>query len=68
MVTVDPIGDVIKAVELFVEVALTDPLTAVLVAIGGLLTTVAMAALAGLSTGGAVTFFLRLLERPDQPD
>lgn len=68
MVEVTPIEDAIRAVELFTEVALTDPLSAVLVALGGLLTFAAVAALGGLSAGGAVTFFLRLLEEPDRPD
>ena len=68
MVTVDPVGDAIRAVELFTEVALTDPLSALLVAVGGLFTVAATAVLGGLSAGGAVTFLLRLLEQPDRPD
>lgn len=68
MVEVDPLQDAIESAELFTDVALADPLSAVLVALGGLLTAVAVAVFGGLSAGGLVSYFLRLLERPDRPD
>lgn len=68
MVAVDPVGNAIEAVRLFTEVALSDPLSAVLIALGGLLTVAAMAVFGGLSAGAAVSFFQRLLEEPDRPN
>ncbi|PSQ37729.1 hypothetical protein BRD10_04810 [Halobacteriales archaeon SW_12_71_31] len=68
MVEVDPLQDAIESAKLFTDVALSDPLSAVLVALGGLLTAVAVAVFGGLSAGGLVSYVLRLLERPDRPD
>jgi len=68
MVAVDPLGNLVRMVELFADVVLAGPLSAVLVALGGLLTGVAVMAFGGLSAGGAVSFVLRLLEQPDRPD
>lgn len=68
MVTVDPIEDAIRAVELFTDVALGDPLSAVLVALGGLATGAALLAFGGLSAGGLVSYGRRLLEAPDRRD
>jgi len=68
MVTIDPIGDAVRAVELFTDVALADPLSALLIAVGGLFTVAATAVLGGLSAGAAVTFVLRLLEQPDRQE
>ena len=68
MIEVDPLQDAIESVKLFTEVALSDPLSAVLVALGGLLTAVAVTVFGGLSAGGLVSYFLRLLEQPDRPD
>jgi len=68
MVEVDPLQDAIESAELFTDVVLAGPLSAVLVALGGLLTGVAVMAFGGLSAGGAVSFVLRLFEQPDRPD
>lgn len=68
MVAVDPIGNAVEAVRLFTDVATSDPLSAVLIALGGLLTFAATAVFGGLSAGAAVSFFRRLLEEPDRPN
>jgi hypothetical protein len=68
MVTVDPIGDMLEATRRFTEVATSDPLSAVLIALGGLFTFAAVAVFGGLSAGAAVGVLTRLLEEPDRPE
>lgn len=68
MVRVDPVGDAVEAVRLFTDVALSDPLSALLVALGGLFTAVAVAVFGGLSAGAVTSALARLIEQPDRPD
>ncbi len=68
MVRVTPIRDAIEATERFTEVALSDPLSALLIALGGLFTFAAVAVLGGLSAGAVVSFVARLFREPDRRD
>ena len=60
---VDPIGDVFDMVSLFTEVALSDPLSAILVTVGGLLTAIASVVFFAIAAGGIVDAIL-----PESPN
>ncbi len=68
MLQIDPIGNVRTLIELFTEVATSDPLSGILIAIGGLLTLAAVGALGVLAVGGAFSFLGRLVEAPTRQD
>ncbi|PSQ42228.1 hypothetical protein BRD17_09235 [Halobacteriales archaeon SW_7_68_16] len=54
MVTLDPVGDLTTMVETFTEVALSDPASALLLAVGSLLTGVTVVYGTYLGVGAAI--------------
>lgn len=65
---VDPIGNVERAIELFTDIATSDPISGVLLAFGALFVAVSVAAFGGLSLGGVAAAIGRLAEVSDQQD
>jgi hypothetical protein len=65
---VDPIGNVERAIELFTEIATSDPISGVLLAFGALFVTVSVVVFGGLSLGGVAGAIGRLAEASDQRD
>jgi hypothetical protein len=65
---IDPVQDVTRAIELFTEVALNDPISGLLLAFGALFVTVSVAVFGGLSAGGVASLIGRVAEGSDQQD
>jgi hypothetical protein len=67
MVTIDPVGELVELVTRFTDVALSDPLSALLLAVGGLLTAASVAAFGYLAAGGVLAYLGRFTPAPDGP-